>query len=93
MTYYSDDYEAVAEVRDLAEEKNFEEVYQYYRYYEAVYDEQGRVETFREFVRGELVRSESYRYGAGGELLEKRVSRPGHEDEITRPAAGTQPTP
>ena len=84
-TYYSDDYVEQGGVRDLAGEKNFEEVYQFYRYYEAIYDEAGRVKSFKEFVRGELVRSESYRYDTGGGLMEKRVSRPGAPDEVTRP--------
>ncbi|MBW2419405.1 MAG: hypothetical protein JRH19_12715 [Deltaproteobacteria bacterium] len=86
VSYYSDDYVEEGGVGDLAAEKNFEEVYQFYRYYEASYDGAGRVTLFKEFVRGELVRSEHYRYGEAGELVEKRVHRPGAEDEITRPA-------
>jgi hypothetical protein len=85
--YYSDDYVEQGGVRDLSGEKNYEEVYQFYRYYEAIYDEAGRVKSFKEFVRGELVRSESYRYDTEGELIEKRVSRPGAGDEVTRPGA------
>jgi hypothetical protein len=86
VTYYSDDFVEEGGLRDLAAEKNYEEVYQFYRYYEAVYDEAGRITLFKEFVRGDLVRTERYRYGEGGELVEKRVSRPGADDEISRPS-------
>lgn len=61
-SYYSDDMSLEGGVRDLAEEKNYEEVYQSYRYYEAVYDDEGRVVVFKQFERGELVREDRYRY-------------------------------
>jgi hypothetical protein len=60
--YYSDDFSDAGGVRDLAAEKNYEEVYQAYRYYEAVYDERGRVVIFRKVERGEVVREDRYRY-------------------------------
>ncbi|MCP5058701.1 MAG: hypothetical protein GY937_18525 [bacterium] len=58
--YYSDDFVIEGLVRDIAAEKNYEEVYQFFRYYEAVYDEAKRVVTFREYVRGELALTEEY---------------------------------
>jgi hypothetical protein len=93
VVYYSDDYVEEGGVRDLTGEKNFEEVYQLYGYYEATYDEEGRVVSFREYVRGDLVRSETYRYDEGGELIEKRVSSPGKSDEVIRPAPEKPATP
>lgn len=87
-SYYSDGYSVERGVSDLAEEKNYEEVFQSYRYYEARYDQAGRVVHFAEYVRGERVRSEEYRYGDGGELVERIVRRPGKADEITRPGDG-----
>lgn len=84
-SYYSDDYVEAGLVRDLAEEKNYEEVYQFYGYYEAIYDEAGRVVTFREYERGEPVRTEEYRYAPDGTLRERIVKRPGEPDEVTRP--------
>ena len=82
-TYYSDGYVLEGLVRDIAAEKNYEEVYQFYRYYEAVYDEAERVVTFREYVRGELILTEAYRYNSEGVLLERTVKRPGKPDEVT----------
>jgi hypothetical protein len=84
-SYYSDDYVEAGLVRDIAEEKNYEEVYQFYGFYEAIYDEAGRVVTFREYKRGDPVRTEEYRYAPDGSLLERAVRRPGEPDEITRP--------
>jgi hypothetical protein len=87
-SYYSDGYSVQGAIYDLAEEKNYEEVYQSYRYYEARYDEAGRVVRFVEYVRGEMARTEEYRYGDAGALIERIVRRPGKEAEITRPGDG-----
>jgi hypothetical protein len=80
LTYYSDAAdsrsEADAVVRDLVGEKNYEEVYQLYRYYEAIYDDEGRVLRFREYLRGEPVRTETYVWGEDGRLLERTVEGP-----------------
>ncbi|MBW2361838.1 MAG: hypothetical protein JRG84_13095 [Deltaproteobacteria bacterium] len=88
-TYYSDDFVLEGLVRDIAAEKNYEEVYQFFRYYETVYDETERVVTFREFVRGELAVTEVYRYTSEGALLERTVKRPGKPDAVTPATAGT----
>jgi hypothetical protein len=64
-------------------EKNYEEVYQAYRYYEAVYDAAERVVIFREYRRGEAIRTEEYRYGPDGALLERWVRQPGQPVEKT----------
>jgi hypothetical protein len=93
-SYYSDGYVAQGQVHDIAEEKNYEEVYQSYRYYESQYDEAGRVVIFLEYVRGEVIRREEYQYGDEGVLIERIVRRPGREAVITAPVpddAGADP--
>ncbi len=82
-TYYSDEVVVDGLVRDIGAEKNYEEVYQFYRYYGVIYDEAKRVVTFREYLRGELAVAEAYRYDAEGTLLERIVKRPGKPDEVT----------
>ena len=82
-SYYSDGTRVEGLVRDIGEEKNYEEVYQRYRYYEAVYDEAGRVVLFKEYVRGDLIRTEEYRYGAEGALVERIVRKAGEPPETT----------
>jgi hypothetical protein len=84
IAYYSDDFSLEGDVYRLGEEKNLEEVYQYYAYYEAVHDEQGRVATFEMYQRGDLAWSEHYRYDRKGRLLERRRIRPGRPAEVTR---------
>jgi len=83
ISYYSDDFAVVGLVHDLAAEKNYEEVYQFYSYYEAIYDAQERVVVFKEYKRAELIRTEEYSYRSSGDLLERRTLRPGVPAEIT----------
>jgi hypothetical protein len=92
-SYYSDDDAAVGLVRDLAGEMNYEEVYQFYRYYEAVYDASERVVRFVEYVRGDVVRVEKYSYGPDGKLLERIVERPGEPPEVTVPGSSAAEVP
>ena len=82
-SYYSDDYVVTGLVRDIAAEKNYEEVYQSYTFYEAIYDEAGRVVIFKEYKRGEVIRVESYRYEPDGTLIERTIQRPGVLPEVT----------
>ena len=82
-SYYSDGTRVEGLVRDIGEEKNYEEVYQRYRYYEAVYDEAGRVVLFKEYERGEVTRTDEYRYGPEGALLERVVRKAGEPPEST----------
>jgi len=70
-SYYSDEVVEVEGVRDLGEDMNYEEVYQFYRYYEAIYDEAGRVVVFIEYVRGDVHRRDEYEYGPDGKLVEQ----------------------
>jgi hypothetical protein len=83
--YYSDDFSLEGVVRDLAGEKNYEEVYQAYRYYEAVYDDRDRVVSFKQVERGEVVREDRYRYAGDAALpVEHIVETPGRPAESTR---------
>jgi hypothetical protein len=84
-SYYSDAYVTRGLVRDIVGEKNLEEVYQFYSYYEVVYDESERVVRFTEYERGEVLAMERYRYGADGRLVERVVERPGAPPEVTTP--------
>ena len=97
-SYYSDDVTTAGLVRDLVGELNYEEVYQFYRYYEAVYDEAERVVRFVEYLRGDVARVETYSYGPDGGLVERVVERPGQPPEVTRPGPSgptdaSEPTP
>jgi len=74
--YYSDDYSEDGAVRDLDGEKNYEEVYQSYRYYDAVYDDEGRAVSFKQVVRGEVVREDRYRYSGDSALPVEHIVEP-----------------
>jgi hypothetical protein len=69
-------------VRDIAAEKNYEEVYQFYSYYEAIYDANERVVVFKEYKRGDVIREDRYRYGSDGSLVERSVALPGKPVEV-----------
>jgi hypothetical protein len=66
--YYSNAFIEAGVVRDLDGEKNYEEVYQSYRYYEAVYDDRGRVIHFKQVERGDVVREDRYRYSGDSKI-------------------------
>ncbi len=85
-SYYSDELAESTNrglVRALGQEKNYEEIYQFYTYYEFVYDEGERVVLFREYKRGEIIRTEKYSYDDSGSLTMRVVSQPGKENEVT----------
>lgn len=62
VPYYSDDFFQQGVVRDIESEKNYEEIYQFYTYYEVIYDSSNRVKIFREYKRGDLIHEERYQY-------------------------------
>ena len=62
VSYYSNDYIQLGMVRDIEVEKNYEEIYQFYNYYEVIYDSLERVKIFREYKRGDVIHEEHYRY-------------------------------
>ncbi len=74
LSYYSEDYSTVDKVSDIAEEKNYEEVFKNYEYYEAVYDDKKRVKTFRAYKRGEIVLTKRYFYRPDGRLAKKEIT-------------------
>jgi hypothetical protein len=80
VSYYSDEYTAQNDISELGEEKNFEEVYQFYNYYEAVFDTEERIVTFKAYKRGALEFSETYFYDDAGNP----------EKKIVRSADGTE---
>jgi hypothetical protein len=76
-SYYSDELVETGSVRDIGAERNYEEVYQFYTYYEVFYDENERVVRSLEYERGEVIREDTYRYSNDGSLLEHTVKVPG----------------
>ncbi len=90
-SYYSDDFVEHGLVRDLGQEKNYEEVYQFYTYYEAIYDAAERVVTFIEYRRGDVFTREEYRYDASGALSTRTVRRAGKPPEITTVPSTDEP--
>ena len=62
ISYYSNEYSIRNGVAQLGAEKNFEEIYQNYNYYEAVFDEQQRMVVFKAYKRGSIEFSETYVY-------------------------------
>ena len=73
MSYYSDEYSSSDGLSELGEEKNFEEVYQYYNYYEAVFDSQERIVIFKAYKQGVVEFSETYSYDTDGSLIKKEI--------------------
>ena len=76
MKYYSDEYFEDGLVRDLDGEKNYEEIYQHYTYYEVIYDAQERVTEFREYKQGTVIYEAHYRYGPAPQDVERTVLVP-----------------
>lgn len=73
IPYYSDEYTTNNGLSELGEEKNYEEVYQNYNYYEAIFDSQGHIVIFNAYERGVIEFSETYYYDRGGRLVKKEV--------------------
>ena len=84
MKYYSDEYFENGLVKDIESEKNYEEIYQHYTYYEVVYDAQGRVTVFKEYKQGAVIVEELYRYTPGSPDVERTVMVPGRPPQLTR---------
>jgi len=85
ISYYSNEFLQTGIVRDLGADKNLEEVYQFYTYYEAVYDSIGRVIIFKEYKQGNVILEEQYIYDDEGSApVEKTVLLPGQEPEVIR---------
>ena len=77
IKYYSDEYFEDGLVRDIDGEKNYEEIWQHYTYYEVIYDAQGRVTVFKEYKQGTVIYEAHYRYGLTPQDVELTVVTPG----------------
>jgi len=77
VSYYSDELVESGPVRDIVTERNYEEVFKLYTYYEVLYDESERVIRCVEYKRGEVIRTDHYRYAKDGSLSEHVIEVPG----------------
>ncbi|MBQ75778.1 MAG: hypothetical protein CMQ20_12260 [Gammaproteobacteria bacterium] len=85
MSYFSDDYTQIDGIKDLAEDKNIEEVYQFYTYYEARYDSSSRVILFKRYKQGEVILEERYLYeGNSSTQGTKEVLAEGKEPQLIK---------
>lgn len=73
ISYYSNEYSTNNGLSELGEEKNLEEVYQNYNYYEAIFDEQGNIVTFKAYKQGVIEFSETYSYDNNGRPIKKVI--------------------
>jgi len=73
FSYYSDEYTTHNDISQLGEEKNIEEVYQNYNYYEAIFDTQEHIVIFKAYEKGTVEFSETYSYDSDGSLVKKVV--------------------
>ncbi len=76
ISYYSDEYFQEGKVKDIVSEKNYEEVYQFYTYYEVIYDSVERVKVFKEYKQGEVIYEEHYQYDKQGVLIKNSIPIP-----------------
>jgi len=77
LSYYSDELVESGPLRDIGAERNYEEVFKLYSYYEVLYDEKERVIRCLEYKRGEVIRTDHYRYAEDGSLEEHVIEIPG----------------
>lgn len=83
ISYYSDEYVETGIIRDLGNEKNLEEVFQFYSYFETVYDSKERVINFKEYKQGNVILEEQYAYeNDDTDPVRKTVLLPGQEPEV-----------
>ncbi len=73
ILYYSDESFQTGVVKDIVAEKNYEEIYQFYTYYEVSYDAKGRVKIFKEYKKGEVIFEEHYQYAEDGATTAEKV--------------------
>jgi hypothetical protein len=73
IVYYSDDFFQTGMVRDIVAEKNYEEIYQFYTYYEVSYDVKARVKIFKEYKQSEVIFEEHYQYAIDGTVTYERI--------------------
>jgi len=73
VAHYSDGFETRDGVSDIAQERNYEEVYNNYEFYEARYDEKERIVRFIAYKRGQVDWEERYLYREGERPYAKEV--------------------
>ncbi len=73
ISYYSDEYSTTDGRSELGEEKNFEEVWQNYNYYEAVFDSLARMVIFKAYKQGSVEFSETYYYEDSDKPVKKVI--------------------
>ena len=81
ISYYSDELVEDGPVRDIGAERNYEEVFKLYTYYEVLYDTSERVISCLEYKRGEVTRTDHYRYAEDGTLTKHLIEVPGKPAE------------
>ena len=74
IPYYDDAFEIRSGVPDLVGEKNYEEVYRNYEFFEVHYDSQGRVIHFIAYKRGDVAWRARIAYGSKGEPVKVLVT-------------------
>jgi hypothetical protein len=89
LSYNTDELVESGSVRDIGTERNYEEVFKLYTYYEVLYDESERVVRCLEYKRGDVIRTDDYRYAEGGSLSEHVIKVPG-EPAKTVPLPGSK---
>jgi len=77
ISYYAEEFTIKGNIAELGEERNYEEVFKNYEYFETIYDEQERPSIFRAYKRGEITRTERYFYNSNGELVKKEIAEQG----------------
>lgn len=80
--YYADEYEIKSNIAQLGEERNHEEVFKNYNYYEASYDEHKRIILFRAYKKGEVEWEEHYTYHPGGGLASRKIIEQGKPEQL-----------
>ena len=81
LSYFAEDYLTAGNISEITIEKNFEEVFKNYEYYESVYDDEKRAKIFRGYKRGDVILTEHYSYGTDGKLKEKKIEKDGKPAE------------
>jgi len=80
--YYADEYEIEGNVARPGEERNYEEVFKNYNYYEAAYDEHRRIILFRSYKKGDIEWEELYSYHPEGGLSSRKTIKPGMPEKL-----------
>ena len=82
LSYYADDFTTEDNISELGEEKNYEEVFKNYEYYEATYNKQKRPAMFRIYKKGKIILTEHYFYNGEGKLVKKEILKGDEPAEV-----------